>query len=126
MSKFSERLIQLRKDKELTQSELARALDVGNSTIAMWETGKRTPSYSGYEEIADYFNVDMDYLLGKQDAENRYQELIKAIEQGQLIGQIASDKELLAKIEMLLALSKDKQDIVFNQIEFLYNQKWFF
>lgn len=123
MSKFSERLIQLRKDKELTQSELARALDVGNSTIAMWETGKRTPSYSGYEEIADYFNVDMDYLLGKQDAENRYQELIKAIEQGQLIGQIASDKELLAKIEMLLALSKDKQDIVFNQIEFLYNQK---
>jgi transcriptional regulator with XRE-family HTH domain len=40
----------------------------------MWELGKRRPDYVKLEEIADYFNVDMNYLLGKTNVRNSYQE----------------------------------------------------
>ena len=37
----------------------------------MYERGEREPSFEVLETIADYFNVDLDYLLGKTDCENR-------------------------------------------------------
>ena len=40
-------------------------------TVAMWETGQRLPSVEKYEEIADYFNVDMDFLYGRTSIKRR-------------------------------------------------------
>lgn len=56
---------QLRGETGLTQKELAPVLGVSVSLIAMWETGQRLPSPELYEQIADYFNVDIDYLYGR-------------------------------------------------------------
>ena len=42
---FPERLKDLRKEKGMTQIELATALGVSSGTVAMWETGKRKPSF---------------------------------------------------------------------------------
>ena len=64
MSKFSIRLIELRNGTGLTQAELARKLDMSRSTLGMYETAKREPDIETLERIADFFNVDMDYLLG--------------------------------------------------------------
>ena len=52
---FSDRLKQLRREKELTQAQLAAELNVASSTIAMWETGKREPNFAITMGIADFF-----------------------------------------------------------------------
>ena len=61
------RLKSLRESKNLKQSELAEAFKVSQSTIAMWETGKRDPDSEAIERVADYFNVSIDYLMGRSE-----------------------------------------------------------
>ena len=67
MANFQSVLKSLRKSKGLTQDDLAKALKVSRSTIGMYENGSREPDYETTEAIADYFNVDIDYLLGRTD-----------------------------------------------------------
>ena len=57
----------LRMASGLTQQELADKLKISRSTIGMYETGAREPDYDTLEQIADFFNVDIDYLLGRSD-----------------------------------------------------------
>ena len=61
---FKERLKQLRTETETKQEALARYLNVGISTVSMYETGQREPSLDILIKIAEYFNVSVDYLLG--------------------------------------------------------------
>lgn len=68
MSNFSTRLKQLREGAGLTQAELAKLLDLHVNSISMYEQGRRTPPIAGMEPIADFFNVDLDYLVGKTDS----------------------------------------------------------
>ena len=70
MSTFSENLKKLRKEKKFTQEELAKALNITKSRINMYERGEREPKFEMLEIIADYFNVDMNFLLGKTDIRN--------------------------------------------------------
>ena len=65
MPSFGSNLRYLRKTKEMTQTELADALGLAYSTISMYERGEREPSFEVMESIADYFNVTMDFLVGK-------------------------------------------------------------
>jgi len=67
MNKFSKRLKKLRKEHGLTQEELADILKITRSRLSMYEQGKREPSFEMQEAIADYFNVDLDYLMGRTD-----------------------------------------------------------
>lgn len=63
---FSERLKELRTQRGYSQSELAKKLEVSKSTISMLEVGSRKPSFEMLELIGDFFNVTVDYLLGKE------------------------------------------------------------
>lgn len=74
MSKFSDNLKRLRKEINFTQEELAKALNVTKSRINMYECGEREPNFEMLESIADYFNVDMNYLLGETDVKNSKQQ----------------------------------------------------
>ena len=67
MSKFSERFKLLRKERGLSQAALATELGFTKSSVNMYERGDREPGLESLETIADFFNVDMDYLLGKSD-----------------------------------------------------------
>lgn len=72
MAKFHERLRLLRKESGLSQQEFANLLgSVSKSSINMYERGEREPSLETLEDIADFFNVDLDYLLGKSNIPNR-------------------------------------------------------
>ncbi len=73
MADIKDRIISLRLEKNMTQSQLAKALKISPSSIGMYEQGRRKPSYELLEEISDYFNVDMDYLMGRSEIKNRYQ-----------------------------------------------------
>lgn len=70
MGTFKDMLKYLRNRSNLSQSELADKLGVAKSTISMYEVGKREPDFETLELIADFFNVDMNFLLGKSDSEN--------------------------------------------------------
>lgn len=64
---FKTRLKQLRNERKINQRELAKYLNVAPSTISMYENGQREPNFEVLEVLADFFNVDMNYLLGKTD-----------------------------------------------------------
>lgn len=64
MGDFGERLKQLRLNSGLSQQELSDELNIGRSTLANYEQGKREPNFKTLEIIADYFNVDMNFLTG--------------------------------------------------------------
>ena len=70
MATFKDMLKYLRNRDHLSQSELADKLGVAKSTISMYEVGKREPDFETLEAIADLFNVDMNFLLGKDGSEN--------------------------------------------------------
>ena len=71
MSGFSDRFRALRQEHSLTQQALADRLGTSKSSVNMYERGEREPGFKTLEAIADFFNVDMDYLLGKSEVKNR-------------------------------------------------------
>lgn len=73
MAKFEERLKALRIAKGMSQMDLAKQLKISKSSINMYERGEREPGLETLESIADFFNVDLDYLLGKSDYANRHE-----------------------------------------------------
>ena len=64
---FSERSKTLRKEKGLSQIELAKALNISKACISMIEIGKNEPTAVTLERYADFFEVSTDYLLGRED-----------------------------------------------------------
>lgn len=57
----------LRNKRGISQLALAESLHIGQSTLAMYEKGKRSPNLEMITKIADYFNVSTDYLLGRPE-----------------------------------------------------------
>ena len=68
---IGQRIKDLRTSRGLTQEQLADILKTSKSRIGMYEIGKREPNFEMLEAIADYFNVDMNFLLGKSDVPNQ-------------------------------------------------------
>lgn len=64
MNKFAERLKYLRKTRGVTQTELAKHLGCRNNTISSYETAEHQPEYNVLMQIAEYFHVSVDFLLG--------------------------------------------------------------
>lgn len=64
---LGERLKKLREEKEITQKYLARHLGVSDRSVGYYETNQRTPPPDILEKIADFFDVSIDYLLGRTD-----------------------------------------------------------
>ena len=66
MAHFYDMLKSLRKSKGLSQSELAKILDISTSSVGMYESGKRQPNFETEEKIAKFFGVGLDTLRGNQ------------------------------------------------------------
>lgn len=67
MEKFSQRLIALRKERNMTQSDLAKAIHKTRSTVSGYETEGKEPDYGMLCSLAAFFGVSTDYLLGVDD-----------------------------------------------------------
>ncbi len=61
------RLKKLRKEHNITQLKLAMDLNMNQNTISRYENGEREAGYKELIMIADYFDVSIDYLLGRSD-----------------------------------------------------------
>lgn len=66
-STFGERLSFLRKEYNLTQREIGEIFNVSTSAIGSYERNEREPTYKHLLSFAEYFNVSLDYLMGRTD-----------------------------------------------------------
>lgn len=76
MISFKDIIKKLRRERGLSQQELAQKTGLSASSIGMYEQGRRKPSFEVLELFADTFNVDMDYLLGRVVEPNRYSRIL--------------------------------------------------
>lgn len=65
--KFSLKLKELRENRGLTQRDLAQALKLSKGSVGMWESTERLPNAKQLQQIANYFDVSIDELLGRED-----------------------------------------------------------
>ncbi|MCU9809307.1 helix-turn-helix domain-containing protein [Paraclostridium sp. AKS46] len=70
MNTFGNILRELRKEKGLSGKELADVLKVHKGSISNWETDRRSPDKEMLNTIAEYFEVSVDYLLGRTNIKN--------------------------------------------------------
>lgn len=66
----------LRIKNKISAKELSKILKISESSISLYESGKRTPSLSLIVKIADYFNVSTDYLLGVIEKQQEYDKIL--------------------------------------------------
>lgn len=67
---YGKRLKQLREEKNLSQKELTERLLLNRSTYARYETSSTQPDYSTLFKLADFYDVSIDYLLGRSNIRN--------------------------------------------------------
>lgn len=67
MKIFSERLKELRQEKKLSAKELGKKIHVSDTSVIRWENEQRIPSIEHLYNLAVFFDVSSDYLLGLED-----------------------------------------------------------
>ena len=67
MESFSERLKALRQEKNITQRALANHLNITDTAYGFYEQGKNYPNMDILIKLADYFEVSLDYLVGRSE-----------------------------------------------------------
>lgn len=72
MYKFKDRFKSLRVEHMLTQVEIGNILNVSQRTISNYELGERFPDENLLNSIADFFDVSLDFLLGRTNIRNIY------------------------------------------------------
>lgn len=102
MNEFKDVLKYLRTKENLSQLELAQKLNMSKSAISMYEVGQRKPDYDTLEVIADFFNVDMNFLLGRDD---RF-----LPENAILAAKVAKTPELRNLVKIYLSLNETGQN----------------
>ena len=67
---FSTRLAKLREELGLTRKEVAEKLNIDQTTYGKYELSKRQPDYDTLQKISSFYNVSVDYLLGRTNVRN--------------------------------------------------------
>lgn len=75
--KLHEKLYQLRKEKGLTQAELAEQLEVSRQSVSNWEVGTTTPSTKRLRDLSQLYDVPLDYLLNEDSSEKQEETPLK-------------------------------------------------
>ena len=111
--KFCEIFVNLRKDNNLTQLDIANKLGFAKNTVCAWEKGRAQPNFETLIKLAKIFNVSIDYLLGLEDDFG-----VKQYDQtGATL--TADEKELLNTYR---ALSDERQEMLIETANFYYEQ----
>lgn len=76
---FINRLKDLREDRDLFQEDIAKILNVGQTTYSAWERGVNEPSITVLITLADFYNVSLDYLVGRTKAKEEVNAKEKAV-----------------------------------------------
>lgn len=95
---IGKRLVLLRKNRDLTQDQIAKIFNMSRSTYAQYEVDRRNPDYATLKMFAEYFIVTTDYLLGFSDDPKLKQvtdpEMLKELEEAKKAMDEAADRYL--------------------------------
>lgn len=72
MATFPERIIQIKTEKKLMQKDIAAGIGVHVRTYQYYEKNQKEPTLSVLIALADYFDVSLDYLVGRSDDPTRH------------------------------------------------------
>lgn len=118
MATLNLRIKQLRNERDITLDELAKILGTTKATLSRYENNLRTPNAEFIEQLASFFDVSTDYLLGKSDIKNpeKFYKNITIINQNNLIkipilGVIKAGEPIFAEQNIIGYEYVDKKDI---------------
>lgn len=127
------RIRELREAKGMQQKELAIDLCVSQPTISDWESGRKVPSARSTQKLAAYFNVSIDYLLGKEEESERaiafLPERLEEAMNGMSCEELAQKFDGSAKVISLYLEGKRKPSKVTLHLMALYlgvNPEWLY
>lgn len=100
------RVKELANERNMTIAELERKLDFGQGSISKWN--KQSPSSERLQNVADFFDVSTDYLLGRTDKRNYYDLTEK--DQKDIQKQLEKIVEDMSKADSI-AFSKDSEEL---------------
>lgn len=106
---FSDVLRQLRKQKKINQATLADAIGMSQATIASWEKGTRKPDAETVAQLADYFGVTIDYLMGRDETAHQQPEPV--------------DEQLQLFRSLLSQMNDDQRERAAEYMRFLISQR---
>lgn len=69
---YTEQIRNLREDKDLTQTDIAKILNIGQKTYSDYEIGKTRIPLDSIIKLASYYNVSMDYICGVSKIKRSY------------------------------------------------------
>ncbi|OAT71307.1 helix-turn-helix domain-containing protein [Parageobacillus thermoglucosidasius] len=125
---FGKRLRFLRKKRNMTQKDLADRFNLGESTIGMYERDEREPSFEFVRQLADFFNVTTDYLLGRTDNPNPPEkddipeELNTLAKINQLIKEYGIEQMGFFDIEKWKSLSEEEIEEIIKHFEWVVHK----
>ena len=79
------RLKELRKEKKLSQKEIAKEMSISEKTLSRWENGESQIKPEKAQQLADYFGVSVGYLLGYEDLLDQIEEVDSELSKGMTI-----------------------------------------
>lgn len=115
--KFNEILKSLRKEKSESQTQLANALGLQRYIIANWEQGRAEPNIEDIVQLANYFDISLDYLLGRDNDFVPYQNNSKIPNMFTISDK---EKEMLSLYRSLLP---EMQDLVITMMKSIHSDK---
>ncbi len=93
-----DRLKEIREEKNLTQNDVAKTLEVDRSTYAGWETGKDTIPLRRLNKLSDYYKVSVDYMTGLTNNKTSYRVIdLDAKVIGQNLKEFRKERNLVQK-----------------------------
>jgi HTH-type transcriptional regulator, competence development regulator len=125
---FGKRLRFLRKNRNMTQKDLADVFNLSESTIGMYERDEREPSFEFVRHLADFFNVTTDYLLGRTDLPHGYTTETKTEEENtlakinQLIKEYGIEQMGFFDIEKWKSLSEEEIEEIIKHFEWVVHK----
>jgi len=108
---FSEKIKELRKKHNLTQTELSEKINVAFQTVGAWESGRNEPNYDMLNTLAKLFDVTVDYLTGKNTKD------IEDTNLKNIINELENDKELNAKVRSITELNPEERKKIYKILD---------
>lgn len=114
--KLSENIRQFRTEKGMTLEEVGKRISVSKQTIQRYESGQISNiPYDKVVSLAEVFNCSPAELMGWEDNLNK--------SSADLVVDMFSNKDLIEHVQMLKDLSKEHQQTIFDNIEYLYEKE---
>ena len=115
---LNERIAMLRKEKKVSQEELADVLNTSRQAISKWERGEAYPDIDKLKDLAIYFNVSIDYLLDYDMASSSISSFMERLNTE------SKDKSFtitVVEIKSILSKNTNNFDLLISVIDYLFN-----